>query len=144
MKSLFKNYKLVLVALLIVPLAACSSDDDSINEPTVTELIIQKWYYYKLEDPNATPPAEVILSDCKQNNSLHIFDDGTIEDKSFNLYNDECQLTNVHNLTYEIDENNQYMTVVDDNDYTQQLEIISVTSNSLVLAGEDAILHFKR
>ncbi|WP_396602463.1 lipocalin family protein [Algibacter sp. R77976] len=119
MKTLLKNYKLIIILLLMAPLFSCSSDDDNNDtpEPTVAELLANKWFYEQLEDTSTNPATITELNDCEKQSYFNFLSDGTLIVEFFGLDDDDiCQPDGIEGYTYILSADGKQLIIQTDTD----------------------------
>ncbi|MEZ4792125.1 MAG: hypothetical protein R2783_01195 [Gelidibacter sp.] len=74
MKTLFKTFSMILIAL-VLGIFSCSKDDGP--PPTTAELLAHKWFLVKRQDLSTSPPTVFMADACGRKTSNNFLEDGT-------------------------------------------------------------------
>jgi hypothetical protein len=134
MKTTLKitNY---LLSILFLFTFSCSSDDDNTPEPTVSELLANKWFTEKREDTSTTPSTIEILDVCEQQTYYNFLNDGTLIVKSYYLEADDvCTEQGAYVYTYILSADGQRIVIQEGNlTNTINLVIDTISTTSLTV-----------
>ncbi|SFC98277.1 lipocalin family protein [Algibacter pectinivorans] len=133
MKTVFKNYKLLVVLLLMTSFCACSSDDNKEDEPTVTELLENKWFAAGVWDTTTNPETYEEANDCTRNIYLNFLSDGTLLSQNYFLNSDDvCESGVIETYTYILSADGTQV-IIESEDDTSTLIITTIDDTTLEL-----------
>ncbi|CAH8287765.1 hypothetical protein EV196_109190 [Mariniflexile fucanivorans] len=129
MKTLLKNYKLIIVLLLMVSLPSCSNDDDP--ELTVSELLSNKWFAETIEDVSTTPSTIEILDSCTQKSYYNFLIDGTLLTNIYTLDGDNnCVASGTDAYNYILSADGKQIVAQDEDSIATQILVIDAISTT--------------
>ncbi|KAA5827569.1 hypothetical protein FPF71_01630 [Algibacter amylolyticus] len=137
MKTVFKNYKLLVVLLLMISFCACSSDDSKEDEPTVTELLENKWFAIGFWDTTTDPETYEEVDDCARNIYYNFLSDGTLLSQNYFLDADDvCESSDIETYTYILSADGTQV-IVEFEDGTSTLIITAIDDTTLELYNKE-------
>ncbi|KJD36631.1 hypothetical protein PW52_03010 [Tamlana sedimentorum] len=138
MKTVLKIYKLLTVLLLMISFSACSSDDSNEKEPTVSELLENKWFLLETTDTSTDPETIEVANSCSVNSYYNFLNDGTLLVQLYNLDADEnCVSSSLEVFNYILSADGTKIIVEFENGDITNIIIDSIDNEFLELYNEE-------
>ncbi|KAA5827568.1 hypothetical protein FPF71_01625 [Algibacter amylolyticus] len=117
---------------------ACSSDDSKEDEPTVTELLENKWFVAGVWDTTTDPETYEEANDCTINSHYNFLNDGTLLVQNYFLDTDDvCESNGIVTYIYILSADGTKIIVEFDYGTTTNIIIDSIDNTRLELHNEE-------
>jgi len=144
MKNIQTTIKALLFSLILtIGFISCSSDDDNSDTnqepPTNKELLIGKWFWNSVEDPQYPEP--IVYPECYRT-SFYQFSTTTLKQVMYDLNaDDNCEMTHDIQSPYQLIDDN-IIQIIDSNGDVFQIIINSINENTLVLNTSNLLITY--